>query len=313
MASRIRTGSGETVSVAVPTRYYAYRSDGRKYSMTAAADFIADAGFGAVDLSLELIAGLEEFDSDNGWRSVIYSFGNHAAARGLSVPVCHLPFYMPSPDDPIAMPRFVRELRSGIRAAAMLHIPDAVIHPIVRHESRRCRGEWLDENIRFLAPLCELATSLGVRLCIENMTGKPYAAHPSEAVFGSRAADIGELAHRLGTGVCWDFGHANLTGLCQSVELEALRGLVRVLHIHDNDGATDTHRIPGECADRLPLGAAVDWDDAAEGLRLCGFLETGNRCLDMELKTSDLPDNRSVRLSHAARTMEAAKRLAGKI
>ncbi len=309
MGMNLRTATGESVSVIVPTRYYAYRSDDIKYPLTSVPDFLADAGFDGADLSLELIAGLDEFDNDDGWRSVVYRFGNRAAARGLSLPVCHLPFYMPDPDYAPGMARFIREVRSGIRAAAMLHIPDAVIHPIVRHSSRRCRSEWLDENVRFLTPLCEQATRLGVTLCIENMVGRPYTDAPDEAIFGSRAADILELATCLDTSVCWDFGHANLSGLCQSAELEHLRGRLRAIHIHDNDGIHDAHLIPGDG----PTVSSVDWDDAAEGLRLAEFMTTGNRCLDMELKTSTLPDDRVARLAHASRTVAAARMLAEKL
>ena len=94
------------------------------------------------------------------------------------------------------------------------------------------------------------------------------------------------------------------------MELEKLRGRVRCLHIHDNDGVSDSHRIPGDCAESTPLGGAVDWEDAAEGLRLCEFFATSNRCINLELKTSDLPADRSLRLSHAARAIYAAKKLA---
>ena len=87
------TGSGEQIRVTVPTRYYAYSSDGRRFSLTAAADFLANAGFDGVDLSLD------ELDAnDDIYRSVLYSFGSRAAAKGLTIPMCHLPFYMPSPD-----------------------------------------------------------------------------------------------------------------------------------------------------------------------------------------------------------------------
>ena len=302
----ILTASGERVRITVPSRYYAYASNGSKYSLFATADFLADAGFDGVDLSLDQL----EPDGDDILRSVLYSFGNRAAARGLTIPMCHLPFFMPSPDDGAAMTRFSREIQAGLRMAAMLKIPDAVIHPIVRHESRRDRNFWLNENVTFLTPIRELAGKLGITLCMENMTGKPYATHPSEAVFGSTAADILDLAERLDTMVCWDFGHANITGLCQSVELEKLRGKVRCLHIHDNDGVNDSHRIPFECPESTPLGGCVDWEDAAEGLRLCDFLTTSNRCTNLELKSSDLPADRSVRLSHAARAVYAAKRLA---
>ena len=306
MAHGILTGSGERVFVTVPTRYHAYTANGGKYSLSSAADFLSDAGFDGVDLSLDQL----EPDGDDILRSVLYSFGNRAAAKGLTIPMCHLPFFMPNPDDKAAMARFSREIACGLRMAAMLKIPDAVIHPIVRHESRRCRVLWLSENMHFLMPIRELAGKLGVTLCIENMTGKPYATHPSEAVYGSTADDVLELAERLDCMVCWDFGHANLTGLCQSVELEKLRGRVRCLHIHDNDGVSDSHRIPFECPENTPLGGAVDWEDAAEGLRLCEFLTTSNRCINLELKTSDLPADRSVRLAHAARAVYTAKKLA---
>ena len=302
----ILTASGERVRITVPSRYYAYASNGSKYSLFATADFLADAGFDGVDLSLDEL----EPDGDDILRSVLYSFGNRAAARGLTIPMCHLPFFMPNPDDGAAMTRFSREIQAGLRMAAMLKIPDAVIHPIVRHESRRDRNFWLNENVTFLTPIRDLAGKLGITLCMENMTGKPYATHPSEAVFGSTAADILELAERLDAMVCWDFGHANITGLCQSVELEKLRGRVRCLHIHDNDGVQDNHRIPFECPASTPLGGCVDWEDAAEGLRLCDFLTTSNRCINLELKSSDLPADRSVRLSHAARAVYAAKKLA---
>ncbi len=309
MSLGIRTGSGESVSIIVPTRYYGYRTDNIKYPLTSVPDFLADAGFDGADLSLELLAGLEEFDNDDGWRSVVYRFGNRAAARGLSLPMCHLPFYMPDPSNTPAMTNFIRTLKSGIRAAALLEIPDAVIHPIVWHSSRRSREAWFSENLEFLSPLCDLAERYGVHLCIENMVGRPYADHPDETVFGCRAAEVMALAERLGTGVCWDFGHANLSGLCQSVELERLRGRLRCLHIHDNDGFHDAHLIPGN----HPCRTSVDWDDAVEGLRLADFLATGNRCLDLELKTSNLPDDRSLRLSHASRTIEAASELAKKL
>ena len=309
MANGIRTNSGERVLITAPTRYHAYTAGGPKYSLSAAADFLADAGFDGVDLSLDEL----EPDGDEILRTVLYGFGNRAAARGLAIPMCHLPFFMPDPDSETAMARFAGEIMAGLRMAAMLKIPDAVIHPIVRHESRRCRTLWLSENMRFLVPIRDLAGKLGITLCIENMTGKPYAAHPSEAVWGSTAADILELAEGLDAMVCWDFGHANLTGLCQSVQLEVLRGRVRCLHVHDNDGARDTHRIPFDCPEHTPLGGAVDWEDAAEGLRLCEFFAASNRCLNLELKSSDLPPDRSARLAHAARAIHAAKKLANMI
>lgn len=300
-----RTSDGQPIPVIVPSRYYAYAPlpDGtriRRFPLSAMADFISDIGFDGIDVSMEDIASL-----DDAWQSVYYSLASRAAARGLCLPVCHLPFYMPSPDDAPAMARFVREQEKGLRAAALMQIPLAVIHPIVRHSSACKYADWYCENLRTLSPLRELAGALNVTLCIENMTGTPYRASPDETVYGSRAQDIRRLADQLDTGICWDFGHANLTGLSQSESLREVGRYLRIVHIHDNDGRHDLHRIPGS--------GSVDWDDAMQGLRMAGYTGATGRCLDLELKSSDLPADRATRSAHAARALSAAKWLAAKL
>lgn len=292
-----------SLPVIVPSRYYAHAAYGGRFSMTSAVDFLADSGFDGIDLSLDTVSGLGDgrpsFDDD--WRGVLYSFGNRAAARGLTLPVCHLPFYMPNPDDGDAMARFSKTQLMGLDAAAMLKIPCAVIHPIVRHSSQRKRRSWLDENLLYLAPIRERAARLGVTLAVENMTGVPYPHAPDETVYGSRAVDVRLLADRLDTGICWDFGHAHLSRLCQSAELATVGDRLRMIHIHDNDGIHDRHRIPFE--------GSIDWDDALRGLRAIDFHSMSWRCLNLELKTSHLPADRAVRDHHAAATLEAARRL----
>ncbi len=295
---------GSKIPVIVPSRFHAYACDTqRKFSSAAMVDLIADSGFDGIDLSFDLFSDLgNPFCVEGDIYSVLYSLGNRAAHRGLTIPSCHLPFYMPSPDDKAAMKPFIRGLTEGIKAAAYLKIPAAVIHPIVRHSSVCNYNRWKEENLAFLSPLRALAGQKDVTLCIENMTGIPYPHQPRELVFGSRAKDICWLADKLDTGICWDFGHANLTGLRQSAELCTVDSRLRMVHIHDNNGKTDNHL--------LPFDGEVDWFDAAEGLRAMGFSSISWRCMNMEIKTSHLPSDLSAREAYAARTLNAAKRLA---
>ena len=220
------------------------------------------------------------------------------------MPACHLPFYMPSPDDANAMRRFTGEQTAALRTAAGLGVRIAVIHPIVRHGSRQSpaggTGEdaWLRENIACLTPLRELAARTGVTLAVENMAGRPDPDAPGETVYGTRAAHIAALADALDCGICWDFGHAHITGAdSPGVSLAAVGRRLALVHIHDNDGMTDSHALPGE--------GSIDWDAAMAGLRAVGY--TG--CMDMELKSSDLPDDRQLRALHAAQALAAARRL----
>ena len=80
----------------VPTRFYGWCPDGR-YSLSASLQNLHDCGFTAADVSLENISLL-----DDAWQSVLYAAASRAKALGIALPVCHLPFYMPSPDDKVA-------------------------------------------------------------------------------------------------------------------------------------------------------------------------------------------------------------------
>lgn len=302
----IRLMDGSRIPVVVPSRYFAYTADGRKLSTSAMTTFIADCGFDGIDVSFDLFADLgHPLCVEGDIYSVLYSLGNTAALRGLSLPVCHLPFYMPNPDDTGAMKPYLRSLTEGIKAAAYLKIPVAVVHPIVRHSSACNYIKWREENIAYLTPLRDLAAKKGVTLAIENMTGIPYPNQPKELVFGSRAKDVRLLADRLDCGVCWDFGHANLTGLCQSAELHTVGERLSMIHIHDNNGKTDNHLNP--------FAGQIDWADVAEGLRAIGFGSMAWRCLNLEIKTSHLPADLITRQNYAMQTRDAAMKLAAMI
>lgn len=282
--------------IIVPSRYYAQNPDGSTYSLTAMTDFIARAGFDGIDLSLELTDM-----NDDGRFCVLNGFARRARDAGLSVPMCHLPFYMPSPDDRAAMTAFFRLVDKGLSAASGIGIPVAVLHPVVRHSRKTSYRDWLSENIAYLGPLAERAGRLGVRLAIENMTGVPCPGVPDDIAYGSRQSDVLVLAKALDTGICWDFGHAHLSGV-ELTPLPALASRLTCVHLHDNDGFTDTHLIPGE--------GGIDWKRAMTVLKDTGYLSHGPG-LDFEIKGSDLPRDDDVRTAHAARALYAARKLAG--
>jgi sugar phosphate isomerase/epimerase len=257
-------------------------------------DFFAEAGFDGVDVSLENITLLED-----AWQSVLYSMGNRAASKGLCMPVCHLPFFMPDPDDESAMKRFTATVRQGIEAADLLKIRRAVIHPIVRHSSKKTYAQFMQQNVDYLTPLCDMAAARGIALLLENMPGKPYKNVNDDIAYGSRAEDIAHLCDTVKIGACWDFGHAHLTGLRQSEALAVMGARIAWAHVHDNDGFRDSHLIP--------YAGGIDWEDAMKGLQTIRFLDRSGNWLDLELKGSGLAADRCIRLDHAARAISAAR------
>lgn len=272
----------------VPTRFYGWCPDGR-YSLSASLQNLHDCGFCAADVSLENISLW-----DDAWQSVLYAAASRARMLGMSLPVCHLPFYMPSPDDKVAMQRFAREQARGIEAAALMEIPLAVIHPIARHSSRTSKQDWFAENIAYLTPLCQKAAKLGVALAVENMASTKESEH--DHLYGCRAVEIKAIANKLGIGTCWDTGHAHTVGLTQSHEIELLGSTLALVHLHDND-STDAHLVP--------MTGQIDWNDVVKGLRTVGY----EGVLDFETKTSHLCMYDKTREQLAADTAGAARTL----
>ena len=277
------------VTFCAPSRIYEDHPRGR-FSCTAMVDYFADMGISGIDMSFESLGRLDE-----SWQSVLYSAAVRARSRGLTLPVCHLSFYMPDPKDEELMRKYSLELRRGIDAARIMGIPLAVAHPIAIYSKDCSYGDWVRANLKFLSPIVEYAKSVGVRICIENMPSEREAA--DNHLYGSCAINISALAEKLGCGICWDVGHANISGYRQSEQMLTLKDKIDVLHVHDNNGEKDQHLLPFE--------ADIDWQDVAEGIKASHF----GGVLDVEVTAWALSGDKAVRDSFGGRIVSRAKRL----
>lgn len=281
---------GKTV-VCAPSRIYEDHPGGR-FSYTAMVDYFEKIGIGAIDMSFESLTRLD--DSNN---AVLYAVAKRAREKNIKIPVCHLSFYMPDPRNATLMSKYTLELRSNIDMAALMGISLAVIHPIAWYSSEVKYGDWVRANMAFLSPLVEYARAKGVKLCIENMPSDREA--PDNHLYGSCALNISSLAEKLGVGICWDVGHANISGYKQSEQMEILKGKIDVLHIHDNagKGQKDAHI--------LPFDGSVDWEDVALGMRraeFCGLL-------DVEVTAWALPGDEKTRKEFGKNILNRAEML----
>ena len=144
---------------------------------------------------------------------------------------------------------FAARMDSG---GAVIHIPD-----------RTEEAAW-DALRRSLDEIEPYARSRGVRLALENdrdnfpALRELFAAYPADYV-----------------GLCYDSGHGNQPpeGRAEAVgldELETMKDRLLVLHLHDNDGKSDQHRIP--------FTGTTDWP------RLCRIIAASSYsgCVSME-------------------------------
>ncbi len=239
--------------ICAPSRVYFEHPRGR-FSYSSMVDYFDKTGIGAIDMSFESLDY-----SDTSLRSVLYAAARRAREKNISIPLCHLSFYMPDPKNNALMKEFQKELMRGIDMAALMGIKRAVTHPIAIYSKEISYGDWVRANMAFLTPVVEYAREKGVRILIENMPADKEA--PDNHLYGSCALNVSSLADKLSCGVCWDTGHANISGYKQSEQLATIGERLEALHVHDNDGIKDSH-LP-------PFDGNVDWEDVAFGLRCC--------------------------------------------
>lgn len=78
----------------------------------------------------------------------------------------------------------------------------------------------------------------GVSMAIENMPAMPY-------FLGRTAEQLAELIDGTDLPVCFDIGHANLTGQVDAM-IDAFSDRIANVHIHDNSGDRDAHMTIGD-------------------------------------------------------------------
>ena len=118
---------------------------------------------------------------------------------------------------------------------------DAVVMHLPREpEDAAEHTAYWDRTRRTLDALRPTAASFDVRIALENVA-------PSNHATLTRAL---ELYPPDFLGICYDSGHGNMSG--DGIDwLEAHADRLIAVHLHDNDGSADQHRLPG-------MGT-VDW------------------------------------------------------
>ncbi len=253
--------------------------------------FHKEAGFDAADFA----TGMLSLTTDD-WKPQAEQALADSIETGITYNVCHLPFMGGGgAKTPEFLAEFDVKMHNAIEAAKVLGVDYAVCHPNggTLPMKKYSRKEQFDAIYAHLAPYVEHAEKIGVKMVVENMRIIPtfvqshrYAQCPEE---------LCELADALGIGVCWDFGHANISGVKQSEGLEYVGGRLKVVHINDNGAVDDEHLAP--------FMGNVDWKDAMHGLALTGF----NGVFNFELSAAKLPE--ATRKAFAAYVVDAANEL----
>lgn len=249
--------------------------------------FFKETGFDAADFPTTML----DLSSD-AWRVQVEGILAHSEQIGMHFELCHLPFGGPKS---VMQDAFQIKMHNAIDAAKMLGVRYAVLHPntTTLPLKQYNRAAQFDAVMAHLAPFVEHASRVGLNVVVENMRVVPgmmlshrYCQAPDE---------LCDVADALGIGVCWDFGHANISAVKQSEGLAYVGKRLKVLHVNDNTAIEDEHLAP--------FMGNVNWRDAMHGLALAEF----DGLFNFELTTKPIPP--TLRRQYAAFLKSAAKEL----
>jgi len=252
-----------------------------RFGIERACGMIAEAGFEGVDLNLDKSISPADIRGGNYKGNCVFEKSPQEAAdawepvwralkkEGLEVCQAHsiYPSYVPGRPE-------VLEWTSRMHAAAVEYAEYTgcrflVVHGIgVSPRDSSITQEKADElNMRLYGSLTGALKGKKLTVCHENLfTGSgPYfqgaCADPHRA-----AAYIDELNRQAGReafGLCVDTGHLNLLGIDFRTYAPVAGKRIRALHINDNLGNGDSHRIP--------FAGSFNWRSFLELLKETGY------------------------------------------
>lgn len=148
--------------------------------------------------------------------------------------------------------------------------PAIVIHPWIGSDVHK--SEEKKTNLMIYRRLIPAAKKYGVMICLENINQKSglecYEGGCSDAYEACEYVDT--LNAEVGAdvfGFCLDTGHVKITGRNLYQFITTLGSRIKLLHIHDNDGRSDSHMIPYTQVDQSGFRTSTDWESFIQAIR----------------------------------------------
>lgn len=246
-----------------------------------AIEMFAKAGFDALDYSAFHARSDDSPIMKSGYKEYAAHLKKVAESNGISFVQAHAPFQYMS-DDADYFNSFNTRIIRAMEAAAIMGAEVIVVHPIQNLVYKDNRYKLYDANMKFYALLIEYAKEFGIKIACENMfqsgakgIGDSVCASPEE--FNKYVDDIASPW----VTACLDLGHCGVCGRKAQDMLRAMGGeRITALHIHDNDGITDLHKLPGT--------VSMNWDEICKALADIGY--KGNFTYEVSYFLSDYDD-----------------------
>jgi len=175
----------------------------------------------------------------------------------------------------------VEHYRLMIEVCGLFGARFMIVHAGDRYTPGEC-AESVKRAADSVGSFVDLAAATGVTLVVENLPSG-YVLESGREVF-----DFVEAFDSPTVRACYDSGHANITDH-PAHAIGVMAPVLGHLHLHDNDGTADQHRMPGE--------GSIDWGAVGDALRTACYggpallelaLADGHTAASMRSRTLEL-------------------------
>lgn len=134
-------------------------------------------------------------------------------------------------------------VKRAIIGSGMLGVKWIVMHAGTVTYPGYSHKDSIKKNHEYFLPHIELAKKYNCGIAIENMPDYDRN-HRQFTACADELLELVDSFNDKAVGVCWDFGHAHLTGDDQAISLRRVGKRLKATHIADNHGGFDEHLAP---------------------------------------------------------------------
>ncbi len=268
------------------------------YDYEGRIEKMKEHGYDTVDYNMWVDVNHEVYTySDKELEDKVKALRSEIEDAGLLVFQVHGPWkYPPADADAGVRDESFKKIKTAIRATKLLGAEYMVVHPLMPYgiDNDPDPEFTRDINLEYWKRAAEEGAKQGVIICLENVPYSKISVATPEQVLG-----IVKAVNSPYFKVCLDTGHCSAIGGSPAEAVRLLgREYLAVLHVHDNNGRQDEHK--------MPYSGATDWKDFSEALSEIGYegslsLETKPMHKLMNLPTEALREHFEKGLADIAR------------
>ncbi len=263
------------MELSTSTNICAFQRGRERLPVEFSIETCAKVGYRVLDINFCMAMNPDSPLRGDDWEAYVHSIGDLAKRYGVRFNQSHLPYYDVDKDKGTEKAALMEELiRRSIIGTAMLGARWAVTHPFTVYGAGQDMAVSKAANLAYYRPHVELARQNGVGIALEN--DFEYQDDCRRRIYCASVYELIDLCDAFGdldhVGICYDFGHANLTGGSHRQNLNAIGKRLQAVHVQDNHGQADEHL--------LPFFGSIDWEDAMRGLAESGY--TGDLTFEVQ-------------------------------